>query len=222
MANTISTLTDFISSVNALYESDSTSPTSGDEDFLVWTSLANLAINLWENEEGIMWKELFTKLSSASDGDKTVTAGDYSYATPTNFRAPASGYIWLGSGTSKTPYRVIKIEEVQAAETDSGNWCYFTGSTLEFNPNCTLTTGLTISYNYYKYATKLTTGSSAFEMSDPGFAVYYTVSELKKEEGDTTSAAIATQKMEAMKTKNLMTAWLQGSTFPRSDEGFGQ
>jgi hypothetical protein len=225
MAQVISDLDDAIDYINALYESDSTAPTSGDEDYLVWTSLVNIAVDLWENEEGILWKELFVKLEDAADGDKTVTAGDYSYVLPTNFRFPASGFVWLGTGTNKTAFQVIKQEDLVLYENDMGNWCYFlmdTTPTLEFNPNCTLTTGDTLSYNYYKKATALTTGASTFEMSDPMFAVYYVLSELKKEEGDTSAALIATQKLEGMKTRNSMPTWYQPSQL--SDnliEGFG-
>lgn len=229
MAAPITTLTNAIASLNALYEGDSTPPAAGEEDFIVWTALLNLAVNLWENEEGVLWKQLFVKLADAADGDKTTTAGDYSYSTPSNFVFPASGYVWLGSGTAKTPYKIIPQSDLQLYENSTGNWCYFlmdTTPTLEFNPNCTLNTGDTISYNYYKDATGFTaasTGAETFDMSDPGFAVYYALSELKKEEGDTSALSIATQKLEAMKTKNVMPAdWEELSIRPKTSRGFGR
>src|SRR3990167_6160218 len=125
IAKVISTLTDFIKYTNILYEADSTVPTSTEEDFLVWTELANIAISLWENEEGVLWKELFVKLADASDGDKTTTAADYSYAVPTDFRFPASGYVWVGTAPNAVAFRILKQEEVQLFENDTGNWCYF-------------------------------------------------------------------------------------------------
>lgn len=224
MAQVISDLDDFISYLNTLYEVDDTDPVSGDEDFTVWTSLANLAINLWENEEGMLWNELYVDLADAADGDTTTVAGQDSYDLPTDFVFPASGYVWLGTGTSKTPYPVIKAKEVQLYENDSSTWCWFdaVGNTLEFNPNLTLLADLTISYRYYKTADKLTTGSDTFEMADPMFAVYYALSELKKEEGDTLAASIATQKLEAMKTKNEMAAPYQADNLmDKTQEGFG-
>lgn len=227
MAKIIDTVSDAITYLNSLYESDSSVPASGDEDFTVWLSLLNVAVNIWENEEGVLWKELFVKLSDAATGDKTTSAGDTSYACPTDFKFPANGYVWLGSGTNKIPYKVISQEKVQVAENDSSHWCYFLldGSpTLEFNPNLsnTLPAGYTISYSYYKNATKLTASSSTFEMPDPMFAVYYALSELKKDEGDVSALNIATQKLEGMRTKNEMPTWLQESTeFSPSDDGFG-
>jgi len=61
-----------------------------------------------------------------------------------------------------------------------------------------------------------------FEMADPMFAVYYVLSELKKDEGDTSALGIATQKLEGMRTRNVAPAWLQDSTeFSPADDGFG-
>lgn len=225
MAKIIEDLDDFISYVNTLYNTSSTAPTSGEEDYIVWTALANIAVSVWENEDGILWSELFVKLADAATGDKTTSAGDFSYSVPTDFKFPASGIVWVGSGTNKTAYKVIKQHDVQLRETDRENWCYFLldGSpTLEFNPNLTIGGGETISYNYYKNATKLTTGTSTFEMSDPMFAVYMTLAELKKEEGNSGELAMASQKLEAMKTKNIMPTWNEEDSFLNNAEvGFG-
>lgn len=225
MARIITDLDDAIEYLNTLFEGDSTAPTSGEEDYEVWTSLLNTAINIWENEEGILWKELHTKLASAADGTKTTSAGVYSYACPSDFNQPASGFVWLGSGNQKKAYSVIPQEQVQLLENNSDDWCYFNldGSpTLEFNPNLTISGGDTISYNYYKYANKLSTGTSTFEMADPFFAIYYALSELKKDEGDTSALTIATQKLDAMKIKNIQPAWYQENSLePGMGSGFG-
>lgn len=215
MAKIITTLTNAITKLNALYNGSSTPPSSGEEDYLVWTELLNTGVNLWENEEGVLWKQLFVKLADAPDGD-TTTDGTNSYDCPSLFKFPNSGYVWLGTGTNKTPYRVIKQEDIQLYENNTENWCYFLmdGSpTLEFNPRLTMSTGETISYNYYKYATALTTGANTFEMSDPMFAVFYALSELKKEEGDTSALTIATQKLDAMRTLDNMVASFQEDSF---------
>lgn len=214
MAVILSTLTGAISKINTLYNGSSTPPSSGEEDYTVWTDLLNIGINLWEQEEGVLWKQLFVKLADAPDGTKTTTTAT-SYSLPTLFKFPNSAYVWLGSGTNKTPYKVIKQEDIQLYENNRDNWCYFltdTTPTLEFNPNLTILTGQTISYNYYKLATALSTGTDTFEMADPMFAVYYALSELKKEEGDTSALTIATQKLEAMKILNTQGADFQENT----------
>ena len=221
MAKILTDLDDAITYLNTLYEVDSTDPGSTDEDYAVWTSLFNVGINLWEMEEGVLWNELFTKLSAASDGDKT-TDGTNSYDLPTDFKFSASGYVWLGTGTNKTAYKVVKQEELTMYENQRGSWCYFTTLTLEFGPNTSIDSGSTIVYNYYKEASKVSSGSDTFEMADPMFCVYYALSELKKEEGDTTSAIIATQKLEGMKTRNIMPTWFQEDAMDKlDDDGFG-
>lgn len=225
MAVVISTLANAVSYINTLYESDSTAPSSGDEDYTVWTALLNVAVNIWEHEEGVLWNELFVKLADAADGDTTTAADDTSYVVPTDFAMPACGYVWLGTGTDKTAYKVIKQEEAQLRSVDSSNWCYFLmdGSpTLEFNPNLTIVGDYTINYEYYKTATKLSATTDTFDMADPMFAVYFVVSELKKDEGDTTSLGIATQKLEAMRLKNVMPSWFQvDNLIDKTSAGFG-
>lgn len=216
MSKIVTTLDNAVAYINTLYNYNSTPPAEGEEDYTVWTSLLNISINLWEREEGMLWEELFVKLADASDGDKTTTAGVLSYSTPTDFIRSAVGYIWLGDNTSKTPYRVIKTRKLQRHENDMGNWCYFLmdGSpTLEFNPNLTFSESSTINYAYYKNASKLTTGSDVFEMSDPMFAIYFALSELKKDEGNQAELTIASEKMNSMKTYNEMPAWLEEYSF---------
>lgn len=225
MAKIITTLDQAVTFLNTLLELDPDAPVSGDEDYTVWASLLNSAINIWENEDGILWKELFVKLADAPDGTKTTTTAT-SYSVPSLFRFPNSAYVWLGSGTNKTAYKVIRQEEIQLYENDStGNWCYFLmdGSpTLEFNPNLSISSGQTISYNYYKYATALTTGSDTFEMNDPMFAVYYALAHLTKEEGNQLALSISTQKLEAMKTRNIVVPeFADNSIHDPTDIGFG-
>jgi len=222
MAQIINSLTNAIAYINTLMELDSDPPTSGDEDYTVWTNLINVAVNLWEKEEGILWKELFVDLVDAATGDKTTGASDYSYTLPTDFNFPNSAYVWLGTGTQKVALKVIKIEDKQLYENNSDNWCYFTKSTLRINPNITVEAGSTISYSYYKYATALTISTSTFDMSDPMFAVYYVVAQLTREEGNAEYLNIATQKLESMKTRNESTALYQKNavTDPTGD-GFG-
>ena len=195
--------------INMLYESDSTAPTAGDEDYTVWTGLINSAVSVWEGEEGMMWNELYKTLTGAADGDKTTTAGDYSYACPTNMSIPPSFVRTINGGLS-TYFPVIQVGKVQLLDDVGNNWCYFTGDpntgyTLHFCPDVTLTTGDTIEYDYYANATKLSSATDKFEMNDPMFAVYWALAELKKEEGNSFEVQMASNKMKSMKTKNIMT-----------------
>lgn len=212
MAQVISTLANAITKLNTLYNGSSTPPVAGEEDYIVWTDLLNIAINIWENEEGVLWKELFVKSSAASSGDLTTVAGTYSYDLPSDFRFPVSAYTWFGTNYNKTPTKIINPTALQLYENSTEGFAYFLNGSLEFNPNMTIHGGDPLVYSYYKKATALITGTDTFEMSDPMFAVYYALSELKKEEGDTSALSIATQKLDAMKTLNEMGAAFQDET----------
>jgi len=227
MAVIIQTLADFVSYLNTLYESDSTAPSSGDEDYTVWTALANIAINIWEREEGVNWKELHTNLSDASDGDTAIEDDDWDYDCPTDFDHVVGKVRLVSTSGISSYFNVISSKEVPLADDTSGQWCYFTGNIssghdIHFNPDLNLTTGDTITYEYYKKATKLSATTDKFEMSDPMFAVYYALSELKKEEGNADEIAIATQKLEAMRVSNMSPSEEESnSIINRSEAGFG-
>jgi hypothetical protein len=157
-------------------------------------------------EEGMLWNELYTTLAGAADGTKTTTTGTWSYAVPTKFVFPNAAYVWIGTGTSKVAVKVIEQADKQLYENNSDPWCYFLKNPtpmLYFNPNWVVPTG-TLNYEYYKTPTLMSAGEDIIEMSDPMFVVYYTVNELNKDTGDQSAGVIATQKMEAMKTKNAM------------------
>jgi len=227
MATIIKTLSDAISYINSLYEQDSTAPSSGDESYTLWTALINIAVGLWENEEGVLWRELYTTLADASDGDKTITASTWDYDCPSDFNFVVGKVRLVSPSGVSSYYEVIPSSDVSLYDDNSDRWCYFTGNAsdgykIHFNPDLTLTTGYTIAYEYYKTATKMTTGADTFEMADPMFAVFYTLGELKKDEGDTTAMGIATQKLEAMRVKNMMPSFYQDTSLrDRTGDGFG-
>jgi len=221
------TLSDAITYLNSLYEQDDTAPSSGDESYTLWTSLFNIAIGIWENEEGMLWRELYTTLADASDGDKTITASTWDYDCPSDFSFVVGKVRLVSPSGVSSYYEVIPTSDVSLYDDNSSRWCYFTGNAsdgykIHFNPDLTLTTGYTISYEYYKNATKLSSGTDIFEMADPMFAVFYALSELKKDEGDVSSLSIATQKLEAMKTRNAMPAYYEDTSLrSRTEDGFG-
>lgn len=222
MAKIITTLANYITYLNTLYQHSSTEPTAGDEDYTDWTNIANIAINVWENATDF-WRELIVDLADAADGTKTTSAATYNYALPTLFKFPLSSYVWLGSNTNKTPFKVIQPQDIQLYENNSENWCYFLNGYLKFNPNLTMTASQTIHYIYYKTADKISSATDTFEMSDPMFAVYFALAELKKEEGDPTADKIATQKLNAMIDSNDAAGWFNdNSLIDKTGVGFGE
>lgn len=196
--------------VYSMYESDQDTWAATSDEYLTARRYCKAAILRWEYEPGVLWTQLYKRLSSAADGDKTTNASDYSYACPTDMRLPPKGddqspdYVWLND----TPYMVLPVSKVQQMQTSQDNWCYFTGSqkdgfTLIFNHNLTIIAGLTIEYDYYKQASYFTAPTSTTEMENPMFIVHYVLSRFYKNDGlsgeSTQEMQIAEQMIEQMK-----------------------
>ena len=196
--------------VYSMYESDQDTWAATSDEYLTARRYCKAAILRWEYEPGVLWTQLYKRLSSAADGDKTTNASDYSYACPTDMRLPPKGddqspdYVWLND----TPYMVLPVSKVQQMQTSQDNWCYFTGSqkdgfTLKFNPNLTIIAGLTIEYDYYKQASYFTAPTSTTEMENPMFIVHYVLSRFYKNDGlsgeSSQEMQIAEQMIEQMK-----------------------
>lgn len=175
--------------VYSLYETDDENWDTTSSEYLSARVFANDAINKWRGYKNTEWKTLWTNLDDAADGDKTTTAGDYSYDCPTNFLKPSSWVRTEDSGGGFTLWKVISPHKIANLDTNEEYFCYFTGSEktgfdLHFNPNKDLTTGDTIHYEYYKTPTKFTATTSTTEVPDPYFIVYYVVYRLLKNDGE--------------------------------------
>jgi hypothetical protein len=215
--------------LHILYEGNNTTPGATTSDYLSRRSLMNTAIQVWETEED--WKDLYTNLADASDGDKT-TDGTTSYDAPTDFLRPV-GYLRLGD----TDYPYYSPEKYQLVESSDNTTKFFyitgnksAGFTINIHP--APATGTTIIYEYYKSATLLTATSTAFEMSDPNFAIYFALSKLYEQDGlsgESQKAFLeASSRLEKMKENNMKTPFYQSNKIPDYDwdsrgvSGFGK
>ena len=219
------TLTEFQTYLHALYRGDDNVPTDGDTKWNQREYILHSAINIWENQN-VLWDELWTTLTDASTGDKTVNSSDLAYTMPTDMKF-LGGYVTVTSGTQVTTYTVVKPQDISLY---TSGVVYFTGNkkigqTLHFLTQPTV--GGTIDYPYYKDAFTPTTTAHVIEMSDPYFAVYYALGKLHEQEGAgdraRASYAIADEKLIKMKTANMLLPPLQPNR-PNDDGrgGFGQ
>src|SRR3990167_4567356 len=199
----------------SLYEGDTTDWASTDEEYLAARRYTKAAVQMWEFYDNTKWNELFTTLTAASDGTKTITAGTFSYACPTDFRFPCS-YVRTVQNSISSYYNVYKPDQIPILDDSTGKWTYFIGSqkatySLKFNPDLTLTTGDTINYEYYKTATYLTATTSTTEMSNPFFIVHYILYRMYKNDGEDGKAReefqIAQQLLEQMRVDNMEGLW---------------
>lgn len=211
---------------NAYYllEQDSEVWETDSSEYLTARGLANIAIDRWEKYDNTTWKELITKLADAADGTKTVTAGTYSYSTPTNFVRPLS-FVKIGDKT----FDVIEPQKLAQFKDSVGTFCYFTGNAkagfkLNINPNLTLTTGDTIEYEYVKAATKFAATGDTTEMSDPYFISYFIAAHMGEEGIDPNLFDNAEARLDQMRTMNMSGLWGVANTIDSSFDnldGFG-
>lgn len=168
-----------LQSAHRIYVGDVEYPTSGDDDYSLRLGLVGDGINSWAlkgSEENVQWKELFTNLTDAADGDKTAAANDYAYDCPTDF-VELSSWVKIGD----LYWEVINPNQVmQYTKNDpGGRWCYITGnSNTGFVLNVNQPIAGTITYDYYKTPTIPTVGSDVVEMRRPYFLVHYILARL--------------------------------------------
>lgn len=227
------TLTQFQRLLHAEYQGDVNFPTSDDDEWTLRTELLKSAIAAWNDEKGILWGELFVMLSDAASGDDTILAATLDYDAPDDFKFPA-GFVRTSNadGTNVAYYIVYKASDIQTHLTDPLA-CYFTGNdkvgyTLHFMVQPTV--GSIIDYPYYKTPFEPSVAADVIEMSNPHFAIQYVKHLLHEQDGDgdrsTKALQLANEKMNQMRTKNWMPAFLQPNQVPDRDfdtgsPGFG-
>lgn len=226
------TESDIQDAIHTMYEGDTDTPTSTDDDYLSRRTLIDAGINRWEQYEGTQWNELRVKLTDAADGDKTTSDGTLVYDCPTNFVFPG-GYVRLNIGTTYQYYQVVPYEKIQLYDNNDKKICYFSGNpqdgydlTFLDDPDG----AYTISYEYYKSADTISATTTVPEMSDPYFLVYFVVSRLLQQDNRPQLAreyfTEAEARLQQMKVKNMTTAHWQGNTlmdrdFDQGIGGFG-
>lgn len=205
------TETQIIAAIYMLYETDDTGWASTSAEYITARGYINAGLYDWKMRQD--WRDLWTTLTAASDGTKTLTAGTYSYACPTNFNRPNS-WVRTTTGTTNTFWQVVPVDSIAKYSSDEGYFCYFTGSIsagfyLNFNSRKTLTTGHTINYEYYKEPTPYTTTSSTSEIPDPYYLVYYALSRLLRNDGEDFSyeESKAREIMDRMEVNNIQGYW---------------
>lgn len=202
---------EIIDIIYSLYETDDEGWDTDSSEYLSARVFCNAAIQDWAARE--TWRDLWGTLAAATDGDKTITAGDYSYDCPTNFQQMGS-WVRTVNNDVNTFWKVIPPEKVAKMAGQSGKFCYVTGSIkggfdLNFNSEETLTTGDTISYEYYKTPTLFTATTSTSEIPDPYYLVYYALVRMLKNDGEdfTYEEQMRREVLDKMLTNNMTTPW---------------
>lgn len=160
-----------------LYRAEADTPASTEDEYVVAIRLANEAINRWASYDNTMWLQLYTTLLASGDGDDTIVDGVTEYAAPADF-VMAGGDLKIVDTDGKTleTVRVIPPEESQFMA-DGTRYAYFTGNpqggiTLNLGSAPSVTwVGKSLNYVYYRKPSKIVSGNSRPEMTDPYFMV---------------------------------------------------
>jgi hypothetical protein len=200
------TLDDLQQAIYALNDQGQYSLTSSDEDYVVRTALINNWISRWANVGGTLWNELWGTMNS-----QTYSVGTATYPASASFKF-AAGYVRLVKSNGTTLYiQVLKPQQVQLMGTND-LYAYFTGRpgvvNLVLNGVSTDYAGATITYDYYRFATKLASSSDTPDLGDPYMLVYGVVSQLKQAQRDNAGYTInkteAEERLKQMQIRNEM------------------
>jgi len=224
------TLQESMQLIHTLVEGNTDYPATSEDLYLTRLNRIKIAVRNWENEDNVLWNELFVSLADASDGDKTISSGTAQYDPPSDFKFPL-GYLRLvDSSSNSTYYKLIKPGDVQLYDDSSTKIWYVTGNdSAGYKINISPTpgsaeNGYTIQYEYYKQATVPSSESDVIEASDPMYVVYWAASEELREENPALSdyyMQVAINKLNAMKLKNDAPTWWQESGLNDVYSGFG-
>lgn len=222
----------FQDSLHALYQGDTNTPTSSEDDYTYRTSLLKAAINDWNAEKGIQWAELAIWNTDSQTQSTDGTTKQFNCYT--DFAYPG-GYVLLKDANNNyTYYDVIPPQKAQLYKNEAQKVCWFTGNAkigFKLNFLSAPATGYTIDYPYYKTPFIPSSGAHIIEMADPWFAVYTALAKLHEQDGEGDRAILALQKannaMGNMRIRNDFPIWFQDHAtddrdFVRGVKGFGQ
>lgn len=162
------------------YRTEADTPNSEDDEYKVFTGLANEGINRWSNYDNTFWKELWQTLQISGDGDLNLVAGQNEYECPEDMRI-AGGKIRVFDNNGATQMRIPIIEPQDAQFMgDMASYAFFTGDpnngfTLTINGEISVDMdGLNMNYIYYRKPDLLTAGGGTDlpQMSQPYFIVH--------------------------------------------------
>lgn len=173
------TVDDILKKVHRTYEGDIDYLEFDDDETQLNFAYLKDGIEEWLNRFP-EHREVFTNLTSASDGDKTTDGGSI-YDCPTNFVRPTNT-VKIGSKylTYIPPEQIAQ----KLQENTSSEWFTITGSPgaykLRINP--AVAAGSTIEYDYWRTLTTPTLSTSVIEVSRPDFVTAYILNKLYSED----------------------------------------
>lgn len=202
---------DLMDEIYVAVDNDPTNSTNVDDEWTARLRLINMAIKAWERED-VLWNELWSTYTHGT----TITAAQAYVIAATDFRFPGS-YMQFSLNGANNYVEIVQPEEAIKYSLSGTKAVYLTGNpSVGWTINLTwiptsgdVYFGSTMSFNYYKSATRMTTTTTDKpEMSDPSYIVNYVSYRKNLYNGRSNVAQdylSQTQDcMDAMKTRNAM------------------
>lgn len=176
MASTMPmTLQDILDEIYVAVDNDPTNSTTADDEQTSRIRLCNMAIKNWESQD-VMWNVLWATYTHGS----TVSASTTYTISATDYRF-AGSYMKFTLNGADNYLEIVKPEEAFKYALSGSQAVYITGNNKDgYTINLTFTPasgdnyyGATMSFNYYKSATKLSATSDTPEMYDPEYIVNF-------------------------------------------------
>lgn len=198
-------ITDVMQTIYRMYEGNNDTPDDTSDDYAVRLDYVNSGINLWDNQEGVLWNELYTTLTDTTDGTATIEL-------PADFKFPSGDFV-LSTGdhyTQENPANVTNLQQTNPSK----HYYYITGGDGAKVLNLSVTPAADIGYSfpYYAKAHEYTDSSDEVEvqMSDPWFLIHWTLTQMYADDENTIKMAIhqpiSTKKLSDMRIRNDMMA----------------
>lgn len=216
-------LSDIQDRIETLVNNDADTPDTTDDEWSTRLNLINQSIGKWDAQD-VQWDELWKTYTHGS----VVAAGTLTYTlTMTDMRTPAD-LVKLTLNSVDSYYPIVD-EEAYYAMRQEEKVVYFTGSNKDgwvLNLGWTPATGdgtvgATISFPYYKYATRLSSTPDVPEMSDPNYIIYDVAAAKSLMEGNNDQFSIysteANDCMDRMKINNEATKQFESGKMPDID-----
>lgn len=169
------TTQDIMDEIYVAVDNDPSSSTTQDDEYTARLRLINMAIKSWERED-VLWDELWSTYTHGS----TVSATTTYTISATDYRS-AGSYMQFTLNGANTYLEIVKPEEAFKYAQTGSKAVYITGNpSVGWTINLTWTPvsgdnffGSTMSFNYYKSASRMVLTTDKPEMSDPSYIVNF-------------------------------------------------
>ena len=205
---------DLVRRMNGIYNQETDALGTTDDDYLLMREYLNQAVEDWQDFRDTRWEELKSSTDEDDDGAVLVLAtGTSSYAAPTACRQLGSEiFVYNAEGTLFATVPVIKKRDIRKIRrTTTTCRAYLSGKpgarTVVFMNLPAEYDGMTIVYDYDKFATRFDGAATTSECPMPAYLVHQGLSKMHATSRPALAAKhenLALDIIEPMQARNII------------------